>query len=121
MNETRVRIFFIIVFAFSLYAIITGTSFYPSVRFPQFQNKKMGKQISYSEVKLFNCQQKMEVNLMSVIQPFDKQFYLFSLRALANEKTSKNALAIINNLYRQKNNTNDSLCFSVQINTIEMP
>jgi hypothetical protein len=54
--------------------------------FLNFKIRKMGKQISYSEVKLFNCQQKMEVNLMSVIQPFDKQFYLFSLRALANEK-----------------------------------
>ncbi len=121
MNETRLKILFLVIFAFSFVTVIMGLHLYPAVRFPQFPNKKMGKQISYSETKLYSYQQQKEVDLMEVIQPYDKQYYLFSLRALSNEKASQNMLSFINYLYRNKYNTTDSLYVVTQEKTVNIP
>ncbi|MCG3167484.1 MAG: hypothetical protein POELPBGB_03276 [Bacteroidia bacterium] len=121
MNEKMLKIIFLLIFAFSFVSVITGLHMYPAVRFPQFPNKKMGKQISYYETKLFSRQQKKEVDLMEIIQPYDKQYYLFSLRALSNEKASQNMLSFINHLYQNKYNTTDSLYIISHPKTVIMP
>ncbi len=121
MNEARLRIIFIAVLAFSVFSILTGAHLYPSVRFPQFPNKKMGKQVSYHEIHFFSLRDKREICLMSLIKPYDKQYYLFSQRDLVNNESSGNAFRYIDKLYRTKCKNEDSLYFSVQLKTVEMP
>lgn len=81
----------------------------------------MGKDILYSEVKIFSYKTGKEINLMEVFKPYDKQFYLFSQRALTNEKSAENSLTLINYLYKQKSNNSDSLYFSVKLKSVDMP
>lgn len=81
----------------------------------------MGKHITYSEVKLYSYRSSKEVDLMSVVQPYDKQYYLFILRALANKETADNMLAFVNKTYQRRFQTNDSLYFTTETKTVGVP
>ncbi len=81
----------------------------------------MGKHITYSQVKLYSHQSQQEVDLMSVLHPYDKQYYLFILRALANQKTADDMLALVNKTYQRRYQTSDSLYFTSEVKTVDIP
>lgn len=121
MNEFRLKIIFALIFVFSFTCIIKDLHFFPAVRFPQFPNKKMGASVSYTETQLYNCGSDEKVDLMALIQPFDKQYFLFSQRALANEKAKQSMLIFLDSIYERKYSNEAKICLSVEEKTVTIP
>lgn len=114
MNERKLKLFFALLFLISFFSIVNHHSFYPSIRFPHFKNRHLGTEFTYSEVRVFSIEKGNEVDLMSVIQPYDKQYYFFLQKAVAHPEVSPRVMILLNKLYQQNCYPGDSLRLSVK-------
>lgn len=106
--NNRIRFFFLILLLFSLATIFLNLNIYPSIIFPHFANKKMGKNVIVIYPKVFSFKTSSEVNLINLIKPYDKRFILFTKANLINKYTAPNMLRKLEQLNYEINNVKDS-------------
>lgn len=112
----RVKAVFLCILVFSAITIVIKRPVYPSLRFPQFPARE--GMDSTIKVRLYSIASGKPVDLMSVIKPYDKQYYLFAMRALANPEQAPKMLVFLNGLYQETHNS-DSL--RVETESISIP
>ena len=106
--SNRVRFFFLILLLFSFASIFFNVKIYPSIIFPHFANKKMGKNVIVIYPKVFSFKTSSEVNLINLIKPYDKRFILFTKANLTNKYKAPNMLRKLEQLNYEINNVKDS-------------
>jgi hypothetical protein len=104
----RVRFFFLLLLLFSFASIFFNVKIYPSIIFPHFPNKKMGKNAIVIIPKVFSFKTSSEVNLINLIKPYDKRFILFTKANLSSKSTTPNILRKLEQLNYKINNVKDS-------------
>ena len=95
----KLRSVFLIALIFSMYGVLIEQATYPSLRFPTFPAKGAEGDVVPISVQLYAVESGREIDLMSVLQPYDKQYYLFAMRILADSSRAEPMLRFLNGLH----------------------
>lgn len=82
----KLTLFFVVFLFVNLALVVTDTKFFPSVRFPHFQNRSFGDTVVFADLSLLDGLGK-PVDPLRLIQPYDKRFVLFAERFLIDPST----------------------------------
>lgn len=82
MEYTKVKYIFLFILIVEFTAIYKGKKFYPSIIFPAFENK-LDDLDDYRKVKIIDTETNKEIDIVNIIKPYDKYYYLSSIRAIA--------------------------------------
>lgn len=103
----KIKYIFVFILIFSLWSIHSGITIYPSIRFPIFPHKKQAE-LHFQKVTVYN-RTGQALNLLDIIKPYDKYYYIVSLEHLSYSDNKSSVLTFLNFL------DNDSLYYSTDI------